>query len=341
MPDVLKIVNDIKRDSWDLFLENHSHSTVFQSPWMFDLFRKSLGMEPVFLAVTDQQDHIQAVLLAVRIAELGWKGYFSKRIVCYGGPLIIDTDKDTQQKIIDCLLNAFKNYCNKVTYTEFRNLFVLDEWKEEFAKHGFTFKPHLNFWVHSSSEAAVLKNISKSKLRQIKKSLQNGARIIRAEKIDQVHEFYLLLKNLYSQRIKKPLPDWSFFKSFFDIFVMAGKGEYLFIEVNNKIIGGIMCPLTDNQVIYEWYVCGLDDDYKEFYPSILATWAAIDYALKNHFAYFDFMGAGKPDEDYGVREFKSKFGGELKELGRFLHIGRPLIYNSGKKALTFLKKNKT
>ena len=50
-------------------------------------------------------------------------------------------------------------------------------------------------------------------------------------------------------------------------------------------------------------------------------WISIDYACKNGIEKFDFMGAGSPDEDYGVRDFKAKFGGSLVEPGRFIqHI---------------------
>ena len=53
------------------------------------------------------------------------------------------------------------------------------------------------------------------------------------------------------------------------------------------------------------------------------------------------MGAGTPDSDYGVREFKSKFGGELVEYGRYVKINKPLLFSIGKfglKVLGVLKK---
>ena len=52
------------------------------------------------------------------------------------------------------------------------------------------------------------------------------------------------------------------------------------------------------------------------------------------------MGAGKPDEDYGVRDFKAKFGGELLEHGRYLKIHHSFLYNTGKKVVEFIKSRK-
>jgi serine/alanine adding enzyme len=39
---------------------------------------------------------------------------------------------------------------------------------------------------------------------------------------------------------------------------------------------------------------------------------------------FDFGGAGRPDEPYGPREFKSKFGGELVDYGRDVLVHGPV-----------------
>jgi lipid II:glycine glycyltransferase (peptidoglycan interpeptide bridge formation enzyme) len=72
----------------------------------------------------------------------------------------------------------------------------------------------------------------------------------------------------------------------------------------------------------------------------MATYAAMEYALLNGMALFDFMGAGSPDEAYGVREFKSRFGGEEVEHGRFILILNPIMYSVGKIGLKILAKIK-
>jgi len=85
-----------------------------------------------------------------------------------------------------------------------------------------------------------------------------------------------------------------------------------------------------DSTLYEWFVCGDESVMKDIYPSVVATWAGIEYAAKNNIPRFDFMGAGKPDKNYGVREFKSKFGGELVEDGRFLYICNTLLFSIGR-----------
>ena len=147
-------------------------------------------------------------------------------------------------------------------------------------------------------------------------------------------EFYVILKNLYQAKIKKPLPEWHFFKSFYE---NEEIGKFFLVQLEGKIIGGIMSPIF-NGVIYEWYIAGRDREFNNVYPSVLATWAAIKYATDNNLKYFDFMGAGKPDDNYGVREFKSKFGGELVNFGRHSHVHSPTRLQFGKLVYRFYRR---
>ena len=57
----------------------------------------------------------------------------------------------------------------------------------------------------------------------------------------------------------------------------------------------------------------------------------------HHIPRFDMMGAGTPDNAYGVRDFKARFGGTEVEHGRFKHISRPLLYKLGEWGVKLLK----
>ena len=81
----------------------------------------------------------------------------------------------------------------------------------------------------------------------------------------------------------------------------------------------------------------MDEIYKKQYPSALATYAPLEYAIKKNINSFDFLGAGSPEKDYGVREFKSRFGGELVEYGRFERIHKPLRMKIAKLGLKLYK----
>jgi lipid II:glycine glycyltransferase (peptidoglycan interpeptide bridge formation enzyme) len=96
----------------------------------------------------------------------------------------------------------------------------------------------------------------------------------------------------------------------------------------------------EGKCLYEWFACGVDGQWKSIFPSTLATYFGIKYAAEHRCPRFDMMGAGKPDEAYGVRDFKAKFGGELVEHGRFLCITKPMLYKIGTLGVKILKKIK-
>ncbi|MCD4737358.1 MAG: peptidoglycan bridge formation glycyltransferase FemA/FemB family protein [Bacteroidales bacterium] len=334
--NILTEIIEINIKQWELFVESHPQGTIFQSPDIYDFYRQTKNFYPVIITVS-RNNHISGLLLAVIIKEYSGKiGLITSRTVIYGGPLI-SPDEEDKEHILDILLKKLVSKVkNRSLFIQFRNFFDLKKYKRIFEQNGFDFLERLNYISDTSSEENVLKQVSKSKLRQIKKGLQSGAEIIEPQNIEQVKDFYLILFYLYKNKVKKPLPGWSFFENFYYHSLKKKLGVIRLVKYEEKIIGGILSPIFKDRAIYEWYVCGLDQEYKKAYPSVLATWAAMDYALKNNIDSFDFMGVGRPDQDYGVREFKARFGGELVNYGRYGRINNRFLYSITEIGYNFL-----
>ena len=313
---------------WDAFVQAHPKGSVLQSWNMYSIFKDTKCFEPLVVFCTEENDLVGLVSGVIIKEGKGIKGMFSSRLVVYGGPLITPLHPE-KSKICDLLLGQLVSVTsNKAIFSQFRAAFDMREFSECFLKYDFKWYPRLNLLIDTSNPEGVFRNLSGSRKRQIKKSIQNGAEIIEAQSAGQVHEFYLILRDLYRLKVKKPLPDFSFFNAFFYNAVKQNLGKILLVQYEGKIIGGILCPFMSGKSMFEWYVCGLDRDYNEkgIYPSVLATWAAIDYATRNNISLFDFMGLGKPDVDYGVRDFKLRFGGSVVNHGRMIRINMPLTY---------------
>ena len=315
-------LSDKEIEEIDEFVQNHEYGNVFQTGRMMK-FWNTLQDHESSAVIHRENGHIKGLLVYVIMQEKGVKGFLSKRCIVWGGPLVERNDKEILEKIIR---EFDETVSGKVIYTEFRNFFDVSVYKSQFEKHGYQYQPHLNYIVPVQKIKNGHTRISSSKKRQIKKSIKNGAKIIKPSSIEEIKSFYDILSDLYRRKVKKPLPSFDFFESFYHAKEL---GKYFLIEYREKIVGGILCPVF-RDTIYEWYVGGEDGKHPHVYPSILATWAPIEYAMENNLEYFDFMGAGRPDDDYGVREFKSKFGGDLVEYGRFLKVHRPLMYGLGK-----------
>lgn len=315
------------RSRWEKFVLDHPNGNFFQSPAAYGFFKSVDGYKPVLLAA-ENENEIKGILSAVIIKESGLKGYFSRRCIVWGGPIC--TESLAAERL---LVKLDQEISDKAIYTEFRNSFSMDEFDSYFLKAGYNFEERINYLVNLESVEANKKKLNENRRRQINKSIKSGTNILVADNIEQVKQFYEILKELYKSKVKKPLPSFNFFEKFF---VQKDFGKYLLVEYKGKIIGGIMCPVYKD-TIFEYYICGLDNQFRDQAPSVMATWAAIEYGINNGIKYFDFMGAGKPDDEYGVREFKSKFGGNEVRYGRYIKINNKVLYNIGALGLRLLK----
>jgi serine/alanine adding enzyme len=272
-------------------------------------------------------------LVGLLFSDTGIKNYFSRRCIIWGGPVISDDISD-RDKVFEALMNSFiEKLKGNAIYIEFRNLFDCSEFHSLFTSFEFQFSEHLNFINLLDNENSVKERISASKLRQIKKSLKAGTEIVESKDESEISDFYKLLSELYKTKVKTPLPCLDYFLNFSKYNI----GVFLLIKFQKKIIGGLMVGVY-NEVIYALYACGKDGEFKDVYPSVLANWAGLEYGLNNGLKYFDFLGAGKPNEDNGIREFKSKFGGELVNYGRYKLILNKPLYALGELGVRLMKK---
>ena len=267
------------------------------------------------------------------------KQFFTRRAIIIGGPLLAE---DISDEALSMLLSALKNLPSLQggdggrlpIYIESRNFHDYSRWKEVFEACGFSYQPHLNFHIDTTTEEIAQSNIGKHRWKYIRLSIRDGATMVENPTIEQVRECYELLKELYTTRVKTPLFSWNFFEKLY----YQPNARYLLVELEGKIVGGTVCVCLPNKALYEWYVCGNDYYRKGIRPSSVATWYGMQYAARNGYPLFDLMGAGKPDEPYGVRDFKAEFGGKLVEHGRFLCVRKPLLYWMGKLGVKLLKK---
>jgi predicted N-acyltransferase len=203
-----------------------------------------------------------------------------------------------------------------------------------FKKAGFIYNQHLNFHVDTSSIKLAQSRIGKHRWRYIRLSMRDGAQIVEQPTIEQVRAFYTILRDLYRTKVKTPLWSCEFFEKLYHV----EHSKYILVELDGQIVGGTVCVCLPGIAVYEWYACGLDNCRDDIRPLSVAIWGEMQYAAENGYPLFDFMGAGKPDEPYGVRDFKAEFGGELVEHGRFLCVRKPLLYKIGKLGVKWLKR---
>lgn len=324
-------VNQINKDQWMHLLRTSSHRSAFQTPECYAFYSDLSFMESFVFGVSED-GVLKGVIVGFILKDGGKiKQYFSRRAIVNGGPLLAD---DISEEALAALLNVCKKQLkHKAIYVEMRNFENYSTYRCVFEREKFKYCEHYNFHVDTTSLEVVENNMGKSRKRDARVSMRDGAIVEKNPTINDVRSLYSILKNLYEEKVKTPLFPLEFFEKLY----VTSFGEFLIVKYNDEVVGGTIV-VSDDVVVYEWFACGKDGVYKNIFPSTLATYSGIYYALENGQKRFDMMGAGAPsDGGYGVRDFKSKFGGQLVEYGRFLCVCKPLLYQIGKIGVWLLK----
>lgn len=326
--------NEIDRTKWSNFLLQNSFANPFQSPGFYEYFNSVPTYSARAYAVEDASELMALCLVTLQKQDNGLIGFFSRRAIVYAGPLLQDTEKGREafQMLIEGIQ---KDLQGRAIYCETYNFFDYTSFKDIFEENGWEYEPHLNVQlnIQNKSIEEVLGMMKYNRRREITLSLKEGATVRAAETVDEVKKLYNLLVDLYNERVKLPLPSYSFFKQLY----LSSVGKVFVVLHNNEIIGGSFCIFLPGSAIYTYYYCGLRSYQKNIFPSHLAIYGAIEFAVAQGMSKIDLMGAGKPEKEYGVREFKVRFGGDLLEQGRFLKILNPVLFYFGKAGLQFIK----
>lgn len=330
----MKLVSDkdICEDKWRKLLMESRFSSPFQTIESHRLFSKTDGFSANVFAIEKNDEYLSLVVVTIQ-QEAGVKAFFSKRGIIYGGPLV-----KNEGESLKMLLNGVKDYYRKkLIFIEIRNNFDTISFSEEFTASGFVYEPHLNVQldVQDKNLDDILSKMKYNRRREVRISWKEGAICRFAENENEIVELYEMLKAMYAERVKKPVGPLSYFMNLYKSEI----GKVFVVYHEGNLIGGSFCTF-DNQAIYTLYYTGLRFYNKKIFPTHLAIMKIIEFAIENNMKIVDFMGAGKPGEEYGVRDFKLQFGGDLVEHGRYKLINNPTLYNLGVFGLKMLSKIK-
>jgi len=326
--------NEIDTEQWQNLAQISPFSSYFQTKKCYDFYCSLSFLKPFVFGV-EENEKLVGIICGYIVADGGKiKRFFSKRAIIAGGTLL---DENISEEALQTLLNfTIKSLKNRAIYIEIRNYNDYSVFKNVFTENNFIYKEHLNFHIATPDVDYVQSKMSSGKIRDIKLTQKNGAEIVEISQENDLKNFYEILKNLYQTKVKTPLFPYEFFEKL----IKLPECKIFGIKYQNEIIGGSVCILFNQHTVYELFTCGLDGKFKNIFASTLATYSGIEFAAKNSFKNFDMMGAGKPKKNYGVRDFKAKFGGNLIEHGRFLYICNNFLYQTGKYYIELLKKDK-
>jgi lipid II:glycine glycyltransferase (peptidoglycan interpeptide bridge formation enzyme) len=321
----INIVRDLPEKVWHDFVHRHPTGNVFHTPEMYHVFRHAQRHQPELWAAT-KGEHVLALLLPVRITLMGGLLHtLTTRSVVYGSVLCAPGAEG--EEALGELLNVYGQKMNRqALFTELRNLSDLGAVQPALQRHGYVYEDHLNYLIDLDRPPdAILQSIGRRTRKKIRRGLRKGeVAIEEVKERSQIAVCYDLLRQTY-QNAQVPLADRSLFDAAFDILRPKGMIRFTLAHVEDTPVAASV-ELLYKDIIYGWYGA-VNRDYGSYTPNELITWHIFQWGAENGYRQYDFGGAGKPDEDYGVRDFKAKFGGELVCFGRNTCVHMPRLYH--------------
>jgi len=315
--DRLSIVEANNLKKWGEFVYSHPQGNIFQTPEMAEVYKRTRNYKPISLAIIDaSSDEILSVLSAVVLKEKGMAGYFSSRSIIQGGPLYVKNEKGVAA--VSLLMKDYNRIIEKqALYSEIRPVYDISD-PLVLNAQGYDFEEHLNFLISiNKPKENICKQIHKTMRKNIKKAYKKGVTVEEITDRKLITIYYDFLKEVY-HNAKVPLSDISFFESIYDILVPKGMAKFHLAKYNNSYIGGRLSFFYKDRIYAD--SVGVPVKYRHLYPNALLNYQVMAYGSEKGYCIFDFGGAGKPDKDYGAREFKSQFGGELVNYGRYKKV---------------------
>lgn len=330
---IIKDAKDIDDKLLSEFVFHHSRGNIFNTPELYNIYTKTKNYTPVFLTAVDEDNNILGCILCIiQKEDIGFFSYFTSRSIVWGAPLIKNDDVYITNLLLKELVNKTKH---RSIYIQIRNLWNTNEISKSFLLNKFKYIEHCNilFDLNESYEA-LFSSIHKGRRKNIRRAERMGIILDEVSNNNEFDYSLSLIKKTY-KRINHPFPDESFFKNAKEILSDKKMIRFFVLKLNDEIIS-TRFVLCYKNLVYDWYA-GTDAKHLDKYPNDIFPWEIIKWSKKNGYSVFDFGGAGKSNEKYGVRDYKLKFGGEFVNWGRFEKIHNFFLFKSGKLGLKIWK----
>ncbi len=317
----LRVSRSPDRERWSAFVQRHPWSSIFHTPEMHGVFEQTRGYRSAVWSALDDAGEIRALFTPVAIATLGGPlRALTTRVVAFANPLV--APEPDALRALNVLLRSYqRGPARSALFTEIRNVSGDGTPSAVLASRGFRHERHLNFLVDlTPDEETLWGRVASGARRNIQKARKTGVRVEEATDDAGIEAGYRILREVY-KRIRVPLPDRSLFDAAQRILRPRGMFRLLLAVLDDGPIGAMSLLRYKDMVTY-WYT-GTLRAYTTHRAGDLLVWHAITSSRTDGCRTLDFGGAGRPDEPYGVRDFKAKYGGELVDPGRDVWVPHP------------------
>lgn len=335
----IEITDNFKKDEYNDFVYNNPNASIFQSLEMAEVYERNKDTENLILVARNKNNkEILASLLAKKVvAKKGFLSSLSAHSTIRGGPIFKNTEDGIRATSL--LLQEYNKRTDKwgPLYTRIHPLFDASQLLPTYYENGYKESGWNNFIIDLNKPVEeIWEGMSKSNKRNVKKAMKSGILIEEITEKKYIPIFYDLLVENYTKR-RHPLEDISNFEATFDFLVPKGLAKFYLAKYKDEYIAGRLILLYKG-LVYDWYA-GSSDNGFALKPNDLLIWHILNWGAENGYHTFDFGGGGEPERiSEGWVEFKSRFGGELVNYGRYTKVHQQKKLYVAKKGFQYYKK---
>jgi hypothetical protein len=249
----------------------------------------------------------------VRVKTLGGPASpFASRSVWHAEPICNDDEEGVAG--LAALIRRHDRWMkSRSLFSEVRPLGAPGREREALESCGYEYKDYLNYVVDLDRDVASLwQGVGKSCRQKIGRSERRGVVVEDATSHGGIDEMYRQVAVSYG-RSRVPLADISLFRAALAQLPAGVVQVRIARYEGHPVASGI--ALVFKRRVYAWY--GGTSRLQGVSPFDCLTWEELRWGCENGQRIYDFGGAGWPGEEYGPREFKAKFGGQLVRYGRY------------------------
>jgi len=319
----VEVVTASEGADFEEFVAHHPDGNPFQTFGMLELYEGTLAGKPLALRASLGGTTV-GTLVGVTFTEVSpLLSSLSSHATVRLGPLVARVKN--RPEIFQALLQAYQ------LHAEGSPLYIrvyppgLDEDLSHAAGSlGFRREGWLDYVIRlDRTEEAIWKGIKKVKRSAIRGAERQGLEFKEVEDDKALHRLYEVLAQSH-RRAGIPVQNEEFFAK--ALKTMGSKGLIRFFGVVHEGAFIAACVvLTYRDMLYYWYA-GFSLAAQRYRPNDLMVWRVLQWGREQQRKRFVFGGAGNPDEPYGVRDFKRRFGGQEVDYGHLTKVLQPTQY---------------
>lgn len=276
---------------------------LFHSDEMFKIIEKTPGQKPYMVIAYDNNNIIAHMLVMLRRRGSLFPPYLFTQGRAYGeGEYAPGCNKEEIfGEMLKCITKELRRAL--CLYIEFSDLSTKMFGYSKFRSNGF-FPVHwmeIHNSLHSMKPEKRLTNkIRRSLINANKSGLKTNIAVTDKE----FNDFFKILKNYISIKIRRYIPDARLFRELLNY----GYGNIFTTYHKDIIVGGCICVYSETNC-YMWYLASKKNFYKKR-TNAITTWTAIKHAYEQGYEHIYFMDVGLPFKRNNFREFILSFGGK-------------------------------